>query len=84
MLTELKEKGNGFPCALIPDDIGENITEEVEKKCREKWNEILDAIIEGFEEYKKLSSCLLHPDFKMEKFEKGFALFKKHFSSLWY
>ena len=83
LVKELKEKGQGFPSEMIPGDASGEITEEMEKAGREKWGGILDSIIEGFEEYNQVRNCVMHPDYKMVKFEKGFKLFKKHFSSLW-
>ena len=83
LVKELKEKGHGFPSDMVPEESIGEISEEVETAVREKWNAILDSIAEGFEEYNQVRNCMMHPDYKMVKFEKGFKLFKKYFGSLW-
>lgn len=87
LVKELKEKGHGFPSSMIPVLIPEDFIEELSKETQilalKRWHDILDSIVEGFEEYSQVRNCMMHPDYKMEKFEKGFKLFKKYFGSLW-
>ena len=83
LTKKLKDEGVGFPSSMIEGDPMGELTKEEEKKYHEKWQGVLDSIIEGFEEYSQVRNCMMHPDYKMVKFEKGFKLFKKHFSSLW-
>lgn len=62
-------------------------SKEDEKIAHNKWNDILDQIIIGFENYPKLSEFEHDSEEYNEsirKFENGFDLFRKWFSALWW
>ncbi len=97
LVTKLRDDNIGIPTAMfeglesIPDikvhDETGNFTDEASDIAHKKWVEVQTKIIEGFEAYLKLD-FYPHTDNSEEeelkrKFEEGFDLFRKHFSSLW-
>jgi len=52
--------------------------------ARARWKKTLEEIVEGFEQYStSFDFGCACPYGNLEKFEKGFALFKEHFGELW-
>jgi len=88
-LKDLKDQ-IGIPSEMFDElkyDENYCYSEEDEKIAHNKWNDILDQIIIGFENYPKLSEFTY--DSKeyaesVQKFENGFDLFRKWFSALWW
>ncbi len=86
LLTQLKNHHYG-----IPIDMFDGLSYEDENKCAysekdqkiadERWCNILQEIIDGFDEY--VYNDVNYDCYKSEKFEKSFELFKKHFIKFW-
>jgi hypothetical protein len=92
-IKQLKEDGHGIPTVMWEDsDFDKNnnyaTTPESDKKAEEKWDNILDQIILGFETYQQMQDEVIWENnpkyFEMnKKFENGFDLLKKYFGNLW-
>ena len=59
-----------------------------EEKALDKWNNILDKMIEGFACYYEIENKGIYSDNPryqelIDKFDEGFELFHEHFGSLW-
>jgi len=85
---ELREKGVGVPVIVYnelgfkPNSNGEY--NEIEQyHAKEKWDNILFDIEEGFKEYSGVGDCMLYPDEKLKKFDNAFTLLGKYYSNLW-
>jgi hypothetical protein len=89
-INDLKSKEQGCPSGMfdgLPYDENGRYFEEDEKFAHNKWNDILDQIIIGFENYPSMSE--FEHDSKeykesIQKFENGFNLFREWFSALWW
>lgn len=99
LLKELKEIKHGFPIGIVGDDaeldLEGNLTEDASDKGMAHWDHILTQVIEGFEAGKHLSEADYFDTGDtwevmeakrmplQEQFEKGMALFTKHYFNLW-
>ena len=88
-LRRLKETKQGIPLACFEKDdlFKTSISPDEERKAEEKWNEILDKMILGFEAAKKIDeldfeSKSQHEEL-MEQFNLGMMLFQEYYFSLW-
>jgi hypothetical protein len=86
LLTQFKERHHGVPSDMFEgmpyeDEQFYTHSEENWKIADEKWCNILQEIIDGFEEY--LSNDINYDCYKSKKFKKSFDLFKKHFVKFW-
>ncbi len=85
LLKQLKENKSGIPMwAFDGLECEENYdySDENTQIAEERWNEVLDKIIEGFEEYIELEDKGDTGN-DSEKFKKAFELFEKYFGSFW-
>jgi len=86
LLTQFKNHHHGVPSDMFEgmpyeDEQYYTHSEENWKIADEKWCNILQEIIDGFEEY--LNSDIHYDCYKSKKFKKSFDLFKKHFVKFW-
>jgi hypothetical protein len=84
-LEQLRNNKHGIPMEMFDglpyeDEINYTHSEESWKIATERWNGVLDEIISGFNAYK--NNNILEGE-EREKFNKGMALFVKHFENLW-
>ena len=77
-LRELKENKHGYPCYCYLDD---KIIAEYDCNCEEKWDEILEEMIEGFSRVDD-DEFMLSSTGK-QKFDHAMELFHEHFFGLW-
>jgi hypothetical protein len=89
LVRKLKEDNIGIPVSMfegLPCDENYPFSEESVKIAKQRWIEVQDKIIEGFESYLKLDFYPETISPKEEeykrKFEEGFDLFREHFSIL--
>lgn len=83
ILREIKQKKIGFPISFLPQYC-DNITEEIRKECKEKWNKELDKIIAGFEAGFEVDQYLLRQNTEEYKTSlEGMELFVKYYFNLW-
>ena len=86
-VKEVKEF-QGFPVMMYEDNEWQH-TKEEDEIAKNKWNSILDSIIEGFESYLKMDGISWEnwdkPEYLelQKKYELGFDNFRKYFSNLW-
>jgi hypothetical protein len=93
-LRELKQEKAGIPTVCFEEDDWDNDKCEykkgaIERACN-KWDDILDGMIEGFEAHKKAEDDCTSwkigtPEYEeyRKKFNKGMDLFKEYFNCLW-
>ena len=79
-LTFLKDNHTGFPGQLCKFDDNFNVINEEE--AREKWNKILDTMVDGFYLYMSKDEFDLTIDEK-KTINKALKYFKKYFTALW-
>lgn len=88
-IRELKETKYGVPWDMFDNNNlkeSYNPNNDEMKIAQEKFNNILEEIAIGFESYEEFYNTIPSSENykKLElKFNNGFELFKKHFSSLW-
>jgi len=83
LVLELKENKIGYPARLLPDDIGDDWSEEQSKKAKEKWDSVLDEIAEGFQYYSD-SICDWGDQKEIdEKLKASMDLLAEYFGALW-
>lgn len=71
MMRYLKENGTGCPAELIKNN------------SREKWEEILEDIARGFDEYSNVDKYGLHSEFSKKIMDEGMKLFIEYFGHYW-
>lgn len=86
LLIEFKNHHHGVPSDMfdgMPYEDEQHYTHSKEnwKIADEKWCNILQEIIDGFEEY--VNNDINYDYYKSKRFKKSFDLFKKHFVKLW-
>jgi len=93
LIKRLKEVGHGYPMEMYEgmtpiDEGGWEYSKEDDKLAVQKWDDILQDIIDGFEAAKEIDEKNLwnkDPEYTElnDKFEKGFNLFRKYYFNLW-
>ena len=79
-LAFLRDNHTGFPGQLCKFDDNFNVINEEE--AREKWNKILDTMVDGFYLYMSKDEFDLTIDEK-KTINKALKYFKKYFTALW-
>ena len=79
-LAFLRDNHTGFPGQLCKFDDNFNVINEDE--AREKWNKILDTMVDGFYLYMSKDEFDLTIDEK-KTINKALKYFKKYFTALW-
>lgn len=79
-LAFLRDNHTGFPGQLCKFDDNFNVINEEE--AREKWNKILDTMVDGFYLYMSKEEFDLTIDEK-KTINKALKYFKKYFTALW-
>ena len=79
-LAFLRDNHTGFPGQLCKFDDDFNVINEEE--AREKWNKILDTMVDGFYLYMSKDEFDLTIDEK-KTINKALKYFKKYFTALW-
>jgi len=85
LVKKLKEDNIGIPAKMFdgfPQDENYNYEEDIENVALQRWHDILDSIIEGFEIYKNTIYVQDGVE-ENDKFNKAFDLLRKYFSDLW-
>jgi hypothetical protein len=89
-LKDLKIYKHGTPVEMfegLPHDENYCYATEDENIARQRWEDILDKIILGFESYYKIHDEYLYGEDEYtglnNNYEIGFDLFRKYFSNLW-
>lgn len=85
VLKRFKEKNNGVPFSMYDESEHDNngmFTDEQDNMASERWNEVIDEIIEGFQFY--IDNDYSQYEDVEGKFKRAFDLFRKHFEDLWY
>ena len=73
-ITELKEIKHGYPCDCW-------IERREKCNCDEKWNKVMDTMIEGFKAGNRYLEDMKEED--KEKFDEAMKLFHEYFFALW-
>ena len=91
-IRQLKENQHGVPSVCFEEkDWNEDESkydENAEERAKEKWDNILDNIAEGFEAKQQIDDESLwvgnsgYAELN-KKFEKGFDLFRQYYDNLW-
>ena len=84
-IKELKNGNISVPSHLYPEGVGTG-NKDRDKFIEEKWNNILDEIIEGFNTYEEICYSEYGTEeskILLAKFDNGFDLFQKYFMNLW-
>ena len=89
LLYELRDRNHGFPVSVYDDDIvlGEETSEQT-KDAKQKWQDILTTLADGFKEYYDLENCEIKTYEEelaaLKKFQNEIMpLFAKWFPDLW-
>lgn len=78
----LQKTHKGVPTAIFVDYSFDIDTEEGQQRAADKWSEILDTIVVGFE--RGLQHAATYSLETCPEFDKAFKLFYEYFFSLWY
>ncbi len=87
LIKQLNELERGVPIAMFEDDDWDDENYRYKPGATERaalrWEGILNEIIEGFEEYAKLS-LVEGGALRNKKFQRAFILFQEYFGNLWW